>query len=350
MPQLDPRQFYNVIEKSIAEDQFSPIYFFYGDEPYLIQQAYQFLRTSALNGVPSDFNFNMYFSSEAEIQSVKDEVETLPMMAHRRVVMLREVEELSDRDWELLRPIIENPVSSTVMILVGGKIDKRKKIFKLLLEQSTHVEFHRPFENQIPGWITQISKAHGMSIRADAVQLVQRLVGNHLFEIESELKKLKEFCSPRTDIQLEDVAQCVSSSREESVFALTASIARGDRSQSLIQIVQLLDQGQNEMGLVSLVARHIRILLMIKSGQQMGLAGQRLAIHAQVPNYYLMEYVEQARQWTVHKLEMALLVLSETDKAIKSSPLSTHIWLENMVLRTCALHKESHQQDRIARL
>ena len=125
----------------------------------------------------------MYFASEADVNAVKDEIETLPMMAHRRVVMLREVEELSEKDWDILRPIIENPVSSTVLILVGGKIDKRKKIFKLLLEQSTHVEFHRPFENQIPGWVSQIAKALGTSIRADAVQLVQRLVGNHLFEI-----------------------------------------------------------------------------------------------------------------------------------------------------------------------
>ena len=341
MPQLEPQQFYNSVEKSLESQSFSALYFFFGEEPYLINQAVNYLKVCALHGGAADFNFNSYYASDVEISQVRDEVETLPMMAPRRVVLLREVQDLTDKEWAQLEPLFETPVDSTVFMLVGGKIDKRKKFYKHLYEQAVHVEFKKPFENQIPGWIRHICKGHELTISDEAIQLVHRLVGNQLTEIESEVVKLRDFLGDRKNVELEDVAQCVSKKREENVFDLTEKIAEGDRVQSLVQLVQLLDQGQSEIGIISLVARHMRILLMIKQGSDQGLAGQRLATFAQVPTYYLQDYVQQARRWSVKKLENSLLILAETDKALKSSPLSSHIWLENMILKTCSLQQAS---------
>lgn len=339
MPQLEPQQFYNSVEKALENQQFAPLYFFFGEEPYLIHQAVNYLKVCALHGGAADFNFSSYYAADADLTTVRDEVETLPMMAARRIVVLREVQDLTDKEWEQLEPLFQAPVDTTVFILVGSKVDKRKRVMKLLLEQAQYVEFRRPFENQIPGWIRHICKAHGLTITDEAVQLLHRLAGHHLTEIESEVKKLADFLGERRHVELEDVAQCVSQKREENVFELTELIASNDRVGALIQLVRLLDQGQSEMGLVALIARHMRILLLIKQGEAMGLAGQKLAHHAQVSPYFLPEYLKQARLWTMKKLESSLLILAETDKALKSSPLSAHIWLENLIYRTCALHQ-----------
>jgi DNA polymerase-3 subunit delta len=230
-----------------------------------------------------------------------------------------------------------SPVESTVFILAGAKVDKRKRFFKALTDAAVHTEFRKPFENQIPGWIRHICKGFGLTINDDAVQLVHRLVGNQLTELESEVIKLRDFLGDRKQIQIEDVAQCVSKKREENVFDLAASLGQGDRVQAIVQLVQLLDQGQNETGIVALVARHIRLLLMIKQGQELGLIGQKLSQYAQVPHYYLQDYVNQSKRWTPKKLEAFLLILAETDRALKSSPLSAHIWLENLVLKACSM-------------
>ncbi len=339
MSQLEPQQFYQAVEKSLDSQTFSPLYFFYGEEPYLLQQAVSYLKTCALHGGFADFNASSYYAADADLANVRDEVETLPMMSARRVVILREVQDLTDKEWDLLEPVLKLPVESTVFVLVGTKIDKRKRVLKLLLAQSLSVEFKKPYENQIPGWIQHICKGMGLSISIEAVQLLHRLAGSQLTEIESELKKLTDYISPRTHVDLEDVAQCVSQQREESVFELTEQIASNDRVGALTQLIRLLDQGQNEMGVVALVARHMRILLMIKQGESLGLAGQKLATHAQVSPYFLQNYLQQAKLWSVRKLESSLLILAETDKALKSSPLSAHIWLENLIYRTCSLHQ-----------
>lgn len=346
MPLLEPQQFYSSVEKCLETQIFSPLYFFCGEEPYLINQAVNYVKVCALHGGAADFNFNSYYAADVEVSQVKDEVETLPMMAPRRVVLLREVQDLTDKEWAVLEPLFTQPVDSTVFILVGGKIDKRKKIYKCLYEQAQHVEFKKPYENQIPGWIRQIGKSHEISLSDEAVQLFHRLVGSQLLEVESEIIKLRDFIGERKHAELEDVAQCVSKKREENVFELTESIAKGDRVQALVHLVHLLDQGQNEIGIVSLVARHMRILILVKQGLDQNINGQKLAQYAQVPPYFVQNYVAQAKKWSIRRLEMVLVILAETDKALKSSPLSAHIWLENLVLKTCALHSQYAQDNR----
>lgn len=334
---IEPQQYYQHIEKAVESQSFSPLYFFFGEEPYLLNQAVNYLKVCALHGGAADFNFNTYYSADVDISLVKDEVETLPMMAPRRVVLLKEVHDLTDKEWAELEPLFQTPVDSTVFILVGGKVDKRKKFYKILAEKAIHVEFKKPYENQIPGWIRQIAKSHSLTITDESIQLFHRLVGHQLLEVESEIIKLKDFISPRTHIEIEDVAQCVSKKREESVFDLVDALAMGDKVLSLNRLVMLLDQGQNEIGIVSLVSRHLRILMHIKQGLDLNLQGLRLAQHAHVPHYFVNNYVVQSKQWSLKRLEQALVIMADTDRALKSSPLSSHIWLENMVLKSCAL-------------
>lgn len=341
MSQLEPKQLYQNIEKELQDQIFSPIYFFYGEESYLINQAMQYLKVCCLHDGISDFNFSSYYAGDADLSRVRDEIETLPMMSTRRVVILKEVQDLSDKEWQELESVLQNPVSSTVLILTGTRVDKRKKSFKLLQEKAILTEFKKPFENQIPGWIRQICRAFELEISDEAAQLMHRFVGNQLSEIEAEIKKLFEYVGARKEIGIEDVAQCVSKRKEENVFELATKIAQGNRLESFRQLVCLLENGQNEVGIVSLVARHLRLLLIIKQGIGMGLAGVKLAAFAQVPNYYLPDYISQSKSWSEKKLEEALLVLAETDKALKSSPLSSHLWLENLILRTCSLQQQS---------
>lgn len=341
MPALEPQQFYAKVEAALADQNFAPIYFFYGDEPYLLNQAVQYLKVCALHNGAADFNWNSFSAADADASTIRDEVETLPMMANRRVVLVREVTDFREDEWETLRPLLENPVESTVLMMTASKIDKRKKTHTRLLEKALSVEFKKPYENQVPGWIRHICKAHGLTMNDEGLQLFHRLVGSHLMEIEREIQKLQSFVGERTEIRREDVAMCVSRLKEENVFEFAEVLAMGDRPSALLQAVGLLDQGQSELGIVSLAARHFRILMNVKIGESQGLAGVKLSAHAQVPSYFLGDYVRQARIWSVKKLENVLLILSETEKALKSSPFSSAIWIENMVSKISELHQTS---------
>src|SRR5262249_39019174 len=160
-------------------------------------------------------------------------------------------------------PLIEEPVLSTALVFIGNKIDKRKKHFKRLLEKGIAIEFKRPFDNQIPDWIRSLSRKRDLKLTPDAVLLFHQLVGSNLTDIDAELTKLSEFlggAGTKKTADVEDILKSVSRLRVDSVFDLTDAIGRGDRARALDCLVNLLDHGQSEVGVLALISRHVRIL------------------------------------------------------------------------------------------
>jgi DNA polymerase-3 subunit delta len=339
MPVLESQKLYDSIEQSLQTNQFQPLYTFVGEEAYLIQQATQFLCAAVMQGIPKDFNYTSYFAEDIEVPKLVDEVETLPVFAERRMVVVKNVDQFSEKKWEELLPVLKNPVPSTVLLLTGDKLDKRKKSFKLLESSTVFVEFKKPFDNQIPTWISRISKTYGLSLTDEARDLFHRLVGSQLLEIDSEMRKLREFVGESREVGLQEVALCVSRLKEDSVFEFVRVLVKADLGQSLEQLIRLLDQGQSEVGIVHLVARHFRILLQVKQALAQGLTSTKIATAVQVPQFFIKEYIEQTKVWNLKKLQTALLICAEVDKALKSSPISSAIWLENFVLKLNGLHQ-----------
>ncbi len=334
MAWITPEEFY----AQIKSQSLKPVVLITGEEPFLIRQCLQQIETQYVNPDMRDFNFTTYFCGEAEMDQVRDNVETLPTFAPLRIVFLKEAHELADKEWEALESVLENPVSSTLFVITALRIDKRKKYFKYLNEAATCVEFKKLYDNQIPSWIQYICNLEGLQISEAANHMMHRLVGSHLLEIESEILKLKDYISPKTRIEVEDVTQVVSKAREESVFQWTEAVASKDRIKAFELLASLLDQGQSEVGIVVLMARHVRLLLKIKKGQELGYSGPRLAQYVQVPPYFMVNYLKQSSLWSVSGLEKLILTLNETDKALKTSPVSAPLWLENMVLKITPAH------------
>lgn len=330
---FDPQKLY----KDLEAKKFQSIYFLYGDEPYLLNQCALRFKFAVLDESNFDFNYSVYYASEALLDNIKDSVETLPVFCQQRLVILKNAHDLKDSEWSQLQVLIDNPVNSTVFVILAERIDKRKKAIKSLIDKAYCVEFKKPFENQIPQWISHLCLNVNLKISMDAIHRLHRLVGNNLSELENQIFKIQDYIGPRQAIELSDVNAVVSFSREESVFDFTKAIGQKDRVKALEQLVSLMDQGQNEVGIVALLSRHMRILLIVRTGLDQGVGGAKLASLAQIPSYFIESYCEQAREWTIRKIEDSLAVLFETDKALKTSPISSHIWLENMVLKSCSL-------------
>jgi DNA polymerase-3 subunit delta len=312
-----------------------PLYLLVGDEDYLISEALNGLKIKGLAGGLADFNFDQFFASETPVDQVRDVVETLPAMSGKRVVVYRGAQSLKEKDWDVLLPLIEKPLNTTTLILVMESVDKRKKFYKKWLVNGVVVELQRPYDNKVPIWIDYIAFRNSLEISKEAMSLIHQLVGTNLSEIDNEMKKLKQFLGHRSRVEAEDVLKVVSQSKVANVFELTNAIGRQDRANALLHLANLLEHGQNEVGVLALVLRHVRILSDIREGVRQGLPKAQLSARAGVSVYFLDQYVNQSRAWDESKIEKTIAALHQTDRALKSSPVSSHIWLENFIIETC---------------
>lgn len=313
----------------------APLYVLMGDEAFLVQEAAQLLKSKSVDIGTMDFNCDVFDASETSASQVKDAAEVLPMMSPRRFVLYRGVDDLKDKDWDVLYPLFDNPVDSTTLVLTCESLDKRKKSFKKLNEHAVIVELKRPYDSQLGEWIDYLAHRHSLKVTREASQLMKQFVGASLTELNNEILKLKDYLGDRTQIEANDVLQVVSHTRVDRIFDLTDAIGRKDRAAALHSLANLLEHGQNEVGALAMISRHFRILSLLKEGQREGLTGLRLAAKGGIPQFLLTQYMEQLRHWADVKIDRTFAALLDTDRALKSSAVPPHVWLENFVLKTC---------------
>jgi DNA polymerase-3 subunit delta len=313
----------------------APLYLLMGEETFLIQEALLLLKQKSVDEAARDFNCDVFDASEADAATVKDAAEMLPMMSARRFVAFRGVDDLKDKEWETLFPLFENPPDTTTLVLTCEALDKRKKSYKKISEAAVVIECKRPYDNQVSDWIEYLAFRRGLKVSREAAQLLKQFVGTNLTELNNELGKLTDYLGERTTIEAKDVLQVVSQTRVDRIFDLTDAIGRRDRATALHSLANLLEHGQSEVGILAMITRHFRILGQLKEGQKDGLSGTRLSTKAGIPQFLLTQYLEQIRLWDEKKIERTFTVLEDTDRALKSSSVPPHVWLENFVLKTC---------------
>ncbi len=323
------------LEKSIQNGELKNLYCLYGEETFLIDEAKKALIQLAVRESLLDFNRDVFFASETSSRDIKNALETLPIMASKRVVIVHNVDSIKIKELENLKPLIEKPIETSVLIFLAQTIDLRKAFFKLFQSKGVVVKFNRVSEKELPFWIDKFANQAGVSIRRGASELLQHMIGPYLLEIRNEIEKVAQFIGDRKQIERSDVESVVSNTRMESIFQLINAIGVRDRISALIYLNKLLKHGENVFGILALIARHFRVLLYIHEGLRFGFSKSQICLQAKIPMFSLPQYINQTRDWPPQKLGAFHKLLLETDQALKSSSLSQHLWLENLIVKIC---------------
>jgi DNA polymerase-3 subunit delta len=332
---------YNRLSQTLKKGEFAPLYCLFGEETFLADRACSELVDAIVPEGMRDFNLSVFDAADCEIARVRDAIETLPMMSPNRVIVVQNAHQLKDKEWEVLQPILDKPLQGSILVCLASKIDKRKRHWKKLLEAGVALECKRPYDNQIPEWIDFLSKRHGVKFGEEAAAALQQVVGTNLSDLDGEIRKIAIYCGGQkrekkvVEATVEEVMKVASRVRLESVFDFSDAVGKNDRARALMCLANLLDQGQNEIGIIALVARHVRILRATGEGLREGLSGQRLAARAGVSPFFVRDYAEQAKLWSMSKIDHTLEALYDTDRALKTSPIGSHIWLESFIVRVC---------------
>ena len=315
----------------------SPLYYVVGQESFLISEIKKTLRREVHQGNKMvDFNHDEVSANKVSMEDLLAMAETLPFMSEQRLIFCDKAEFFQDRDWEKLFSLLLQPLEQLIFVWFFEKKDGRKKYFKVLKEKAVElsVETLKPWE--IEPWLNFISKRENLEFSPASKTLFSHLVGTNLMEIQMELRKLKQYIGDSKKALEEDIIACTSRLKTDSIFELTDALGKKDIVQALSSLAGLLEQNQSEIGALAMLARHIRILSKLKWAEKQKLSKAQMAHRAGISPYFLKNYLNQTQFWSEQQINQALSALLSTDKALKSSPLSPYIWLENFILKVCS--------------
>ena len=187
------------------------------------------------------------------VAGIVDAVRTLPMMAPRRVVVVMQAEtllapkresEAATRAMEQIEALLKQPDPTATLVLVATTIDKRSRIFKLLLKQATIVECG-VLENLADAerWVQTRVAAAGAAIDPAATRLVAQRAGVDVKRLRADVERLLLYALGQKQITLEDVRAVTGPAALQDDWAMTNAIEGGQTGEALRQLALILDAG-----------------------------------------------------------------------------------------------------------
>ena len=323
--------------KELQKKHILPIYFFYGDEPYLLDEALIRLSKAIVNKNLKDFNLDTFYADSTSVLQVKEAVRTIPVMSDKRVVILKDA--CSFKQINQLQPLIEKPISSCVLVFTDTKINQKMKFFKVLSQTGVIVKCSALKGYQLVAWIQKLVSDQQKSIDTKACEFLLQRVGSSMLDLHNEMIKLMQYIGESPSITIEDIKKVTSKQHTESVFDLMNALGS---PKSLALLKSLIYQGQNEILILTMLARQIRILILIKEAQLENLSSAQICQKVGVSSYFLNQYIQQARSWNFTQLYEFHRLLLETDQLLKSTSISKSLLMENCLLKAFKIRKHHH--------
>lgn len=223
-----PEVSYADLKKAIKNKKFAPVYFLHGEEAFFIDEITDLIAAYSLTESEKDFNFTLLYGKDTGIDDVKSIANKYPMMADRQVVIVREAQDLKKLDQ--LTPYIENPVTSTVLVLCykHKKVDKRTRFYKALKTNAQLFQAKPVSEQKLPQWIETYLHEQQHAIQPKAAYLLTEYLGSDLQKVTNELDKLLLDDHVGKEITIADIEKNVGISKDYNIFELQNALGRKD--------------------------------------------------------------------------------------------------------------------------
>ena len=217
----------------LRDGEIAPLYWIHGKERYLVDRAVAIIRERALDPRTRDFNYDLLYAKEAGPDKIVGAARTMPMMAKRRLVMVRDADGLDAKALESITPYVANPAPETCLVFVAEKADMRLKFFTTFKKRGVLLKLDPLAERQLPGFVSSEARSRGLSFASGAAEWCVEEIGSDLGQLASAIERIELYLGARKQATVADVEAVVATTRQRSVFELCDAIGEADRARAL---------------------------------------------------------------------------------------------------------------------
>jgi DNA polymerase-3 subunit delta len=355
-----------ILRDAIRDKRFAGVYYLFGEDDYLKEQAVHQLIEAAVDPATRDFNLETRRATDLDAEVLGSLLATPPMMADYRVLVVRDVGALRKDARALLDRYLKSPAPDAVVILVtpaGGKTDRA------LSAKAVALEFEPLPGDRVPKWIAYHAEQElGVAITPDAAALLQSAVGPDLAQLATELDKLASYTNGGT-IDEAAVTAVVGVRRSETLGAFLDAVGNQDAIAALDLLPGVMAQPKaSAVTIVMALTAQTLAIAWARARRDRGIPSGRLSselfgLLKEAGSVYTgRPWGEAVEAWARaatrsdtdrdgRTLDVALEALLGADFALKESRLSSdEQLLTNLVLTLCGAGGSTGDPETIRRV
>jgi DNA polymerase-3 subunit delta len=324
---------FDALLRALKRGDPDPVYYLHGEEDVLKHEAVRALVDRAVEPGSRDFNVDQRAAAELDAEALHALLNTPPMLAERRAVVLRGVEQLrkKSKPREALLTYLERPSPTTLLVLVQGDVEAPEAD---LTRHATTVSIERLPPERAVRWVSHAAGERQLKIEPAAAELLVVAVGSDLGALRQELDKLAVLVQGRSAGPA-DVSALVGLRQGETLQDLVDATLAREPARAARLVERVLDQsGMTGVRIVSALGTALVGTALSRAELDRGTPRARLAdvlfrhLVAARP-FGLRGYKIEAGQWAewsvrwgAPELRGALRLALAADRALKSTGVS----------------------------
>lgn len=305
------------IINDVKNGNFVPVYLLMGTEPYYPDLVCDEIIKYALTDSERDFNQTVFYGLDTDAGTVASECRSYPMMAERRLVVLKEAQSM--KTLEDLATYASDPMESTVLVILmhGASADKRRALYKNVQKKGVVLVSDALRDYEMPQWITSFYKSRGLDIEPAAAALLAEYAGTDMSRIMLETEKMQKNLPEGTvRVNAADIEKNVGISRQFSIFELTKALSYM-KAEKALKIAAYIGNGPKFMLLLATAPLYTHFYRILKyeaallKNPAMSKAGRAKLLG--VNPYFMEEYDVAARNYPIRRCMKVISLLEEYD-------------------------------------
>lgn len=240
------------ILKDIADKKIAPLYVLHGEEPYFIDLLSDAIIEHAVDESEKDFNLQVLYGKDVDASTIMSEARSFPFMGERKVVVIREAQDL--KDIYELEKLLPQLVETNVLVLCHKykALDGKRKFTKDAGSKGVVFKSEKVKDYQLADWIVNFVRSLGYDITPKAAALLGEFLGNDLSRIVNELNKLAIVLEPGTRISDVHIEENIGISKDYNIFELNNAVAIRD-IKKVFQIADYFEKNPKDHSIIAVI-------------------------------------------------------------------------------------------------
>lgn len=313
------------LKQAIRGKEPGRLYFFYGEEVFLLHHYLEQLRKIIIDELTESFNYHKLTSETFDIREFADAVENLPMMAERTMVVVDEIDvfKMNESDREKMMDIFSDiPDYCTVVFTyetTSFKPDKRlKKLWDAVNKYGELVEFAKQNQRDLIAWITRHFAANGKRITPDLCAYLIDITDGTMTSLAGEISKISAY-SGADEIRRSDIDAVTEPVLDAVVFQMTDLLSQGEYGAALVKLQQLLKMQQEPIAILGAIGGHFRRMATARTLLDSGKTATELMRLCGIADYPARKTMSAASRFGAKFYARAAELVLESDRQMKTS-------------------------------
>lgn len=300
-------------------------------EPMLAEQAITAITDKYVDPSLRDLAYTVYYADETKPGEIVLEAQTLPFLAERRVILVRNAERFNNEAAAgAILHYLKAPTDSTILLFVAAVVDKRLKFYKACEKSGLIVDCPELTDRELAQWVREHVETMGKSIENAAAQELLRRAGGKLSDVRNALEVVSGYVQSASLIREQDVVAACADVAEEEIWTLTDSIAASQPAVAIRALHKLMDLGQAEDQLLGSINWLLKTAYAVARDENA----------PGISPYVAQKVMPLARKIGLKKMKDAFALATSTHFLIRSTGVDSALALELLVTKLAAPRKK----------